>query len=149
MQTIPPFDPAAFRLLFPAFADPAAYSDAMLGGYYTMAECFITPSCLWGCGGCLGTALNLMTAHLLASTGNAITAAMGGSGVITSATVDKVTVSRQVPTTRGNFSQYLLQTPYGQQLLALLGVKAAGGWVVGGSRERQSIRKAGGTFGPY
>lgn len=146
--TIPPFDPAAFRLLFPAFADPFTYPDEMLEGYYVMAQCFITPSCLWGCDDCLGTALYLMTAHLLSTTGNAVTAAMSGSGVITAATIDKVTVSRQVPATRGNFSQFLIQSPFGQQLLALLSKKAAGGWSIGGSLERQSIRKAGGTFGP-
>lgn len=144
---IPPFDPAAFRLLFPAFADPILYPDAMLAAYYTMAECYITPSCLWGCEDCIGTALLLMTAHLLAMTGGA-NGSQSGIGLITSATIDKVSVSRQVPTTKGAFAQYLAMTPYGLQLLALLSKKAAGGWSVGGSLERQSIRKAGGTFGP-
>lgn len=146
--TIPPFDPAAFRLLFPAFADPIKYPDEMLGGYYIMAQCFITPSCLWGCDDCIVTALYLMMAHLLSTTGNAVTTAISGSGVINSATIDKVTVSRQVPTTKGDFRQFLIQSPFGQQLLALLNIKSAGGWSVGGSLERQSIRKAGGTFGP-
>lgn len=146
--TIPAFDPAAFRLLFPAFADPVAYPDAMLEAYWAMAQCFIYPSCIWACDDCIVFALQLMTAHLLASTGSAVTAAISGSGIISAATIDKVTVQRAVPQTKGDFAQYLLQTPYGQQLLAMLRVKWAGGRFVGGSLERQSIRKAGGTFGP-
>lgn len=146
--TIPPFDPAAFRLLFPAFADPIVYPDDMLAGYYAIASCFVSPSCIWCDEACFGTALYLMTAHLLATTGSAVTAAMGGTGVISAATIDKVSVTRQVPTSTSEFAQFLFQSPYGMQLLALLRIKSAGGSYVGGSLERQSIRKAGGTFGP-
>lgn len=146
---IPPFDPAAFRLLFPAFADPIVYPDDMLAGYYVVAQCFITPSCLWCCpDDCLGVALNLLTAHLLATTGGPVAAAIGGTGVVSAATIDKVTVSRAVPTVRGAWQQWLIQSPYGMQLLALLQTKAAGGWYVGGSLDRHSIRQAGGSFRP-
>lgn len=141
------FDGAAFRLQFPQFADVTVYPDGMLSGYFTMATCYINPedsSCGLS-GDCLQLALNLMTAHLAAIyTDN--NAGSGSAGVVSSATIDRVSITQQVPTTRGGWQAFLVKSPYGLQLWALLSAKAAGGWTVGGSLERRAIRKAGGIF---
>lgn len=141
------FDVAAFRLQFPAFANAATYPDALLSGYFTMATCYIDPNdgCILA-GDCLQLALDLMTAHLAAlygdiNSGNAVV------GTITSATIDKISVTVTVPKTTTAWQAFLTQTPYGLQLRALLSAKSAGGWMVGGSLERRSIRQAGGLFG--
>lgn len=140
------FDPAAFRALFPVFADTTTYPDALLSGYFEMAGCYVglSDSCsLWG--NCRQTALNLMTAHLAALFGD-INSGDATIGIITSSTIDRVSVTEQVPTTRPGWQSFLIKTPYGQQLWALLSVKGIGGLMVGGSREREAFRKAGGIF---
>lgn len=141
------FDVAAFRAQFPAFADPIKYPDAMLQGYFTMAECFISPydNC-WFKGDCLQLALNLMTAHLATIYTPDESGNIPGVGIITSATIDKVSVTQMVPTTTSMWRLFLLRSPYGLQLMALLSSQASGGWSVGGWNERTAFRKAGGRF---
>ena len=141
------FDVAAFRAQFPAFADPIKYPDDLLSGYFSMAECFVSPydNCMFS-GDCLQLALNLMTAHLALVYTPDESGNVPGVGIITSATIDKVSVTSQVPKTDDAWRAFLLRTPYGLQLVALLKGHAAGGWMVGGSLERAAIRKAGGVF---
>ena len=142
------FDVAAFRQQFPAFADETKYPNALLEGYFNVATCYVNPNDNY-CGlfgDCLQTALYLMTAHLaFIYTANA-QGQIPGVGIITSATIDKVSVTSQVPTSTSMWELFLLRSPYGLQLLALLKARAAGGWMVGGSNERQAFRKAGGRF---
>lgn len=140
------FDVAAFRLQFPAFADETIYPDAALSGYFTMGTCYINPNdtCSFY-GDCLQLALNLMTAHL-AALYTPVGGVVPGVGIITSSTVDRVSVTQQVPTTKSAWQMFLARTPWGLQLWALLSAKSAGGWMVGGSLERNSIRQAGGIF---
>lgn len=140
------FDPAAFRSQFPQFASAAQYPDGMLSGYFTMATCYIEPFDSPRLqGDCLQLALNLMTAHLavefsIANTGE------NSVGIITSSTIDKVSVTQQVPQTRNAWQFFLSKSGYGQQLWALLSGHAIGGFMVGGSMERGAVRKAGGVF---
>lgn len=141
------FDVAAFRTQFPAFADEEKYPDEVLSGYFQMAGCFVSPNdnCMFN-GDCLQGALNLMVAHLASVYTVDATGALPGIGIITSATIDKVSVTSQVPTTQSAYSAFLLRSPYGLQLVAMLKAHSAGGWMVGGSYERQGFRKAGGIF---
>jgi hypothetical protein len=142
------FDAAAFRAQFPAFADVTKYPDALLASYFEMAACYINPND--GCvlsGNCLQLALNLLTAHLAAvyapdANGQTNT----GGGIVTSATIDRVSVQNSLPKSETAWQSFLARTVYGVQLRALLSVKAVGGWLIGGSIERQGIRKAGGVF---
>jgi hypothetical protein len=145
------FDVAAFRLAFPQFADATKYPDEMLSGYFVIATCYVNPND--GCtlnGTALQTVLQLVTAHVAAintTTTGEVVANGGNVGVITSSTIDRVSVTRQVPKTEGAWQTFLASTPYGMQAWALLRAKGAGGWMVGGSRERQAFRGAGGRFG--
>lgn len=140
-------DVALFREQFPVFADDVKYPDAMIQMYWDMACCYVDPTdwCLLA-GSCLQLALNLMTAHLVYLAGQTA-AGSASSGVMQSATVDKVSVTVAVPPIKTAWQQWLAQSPYGLQLWALLTSKSAGGFMVGGYIERQGFRKAGGVFG--
>lgn len=88
--------------------------------------------------------LQLMTAHL--ATLNIMI--MGGNlpGIITAATIDKVSVTLQPPPEKNQFQWWLNQTPYGQQLAALTQIATIGGFFVGGLPETSAFRKVGGIF---
>jgi hypothetical protein len=141
------FNPAEFRVMFPAFADPATYPDATLTGWATMAQCSITESCALT-GDCFDLAVNLLTAHI----GTLLTRAASGmaSGVVTSATIDKVAVGFAPPPFRSQWAFWLAQTPYGVQLQGMLSVQAVGGFYFPGTRvpELSGFRRAGGRFTP-
>lgn len=140
------YDDALFRAQFPAFANTTTYPEALLSGYFDMAVCYINAHdhCrLYG--DCLQLALNLLTAHL-AALFMADPSGGGGTGIEQSATVDKVSVSYQIPPAAGPFRDWLNKTGFGQQLSALLSVKSVGGWYIGGSMERAAFRKAGGYW---
>ena len=146
MSSVITFDVTTFRLQFPAFADPVKYPDALLQQNWDMATCYIsnTDYGLSLTGNCLVLALNYMTAHLTAL--NNITAANQLPSLQTSATVDKVSVTTTPPPLKTQLQWWLSLTPYGQQLYALLQVKSAAGWYIGGLPETSAIRKVYGVF---
>lgn len=121
------FDVAAFRRLFPAFSG-SCYSDSTLQVFWDMATAYLNDR-TGGCGNMnlkqQTLALNLMTAHLAAIT--AMIAAKDTPGIVTSATIDKISVTIQPPPEVNQWQYWLNSTPYGQQLLALLQIAAAGG----------------------
>jgi hypothetical protein len=117
---------------------------------WNIATCYITTE-NYGCltDSCRAFAINAMTAHLFQLGSNSENTAPGGNstGFVQSATVDKVSVTRQAPPENGSqFHFWLNQTPYGSQLLALLKAKSVGGGYVGGLPERTGFRKIGGVF---
>ena len=125
MSAVITFNPAAFRTN-PAFAAFKDLPDATLNMYWQTATNFISP-CKYGWMNCSSRtlALNLLTAHLAAisdiiSTGNV-------PQVVKGATIDKVSVTLEPPPGENEWQWWLNTTPYGQQCLALLLNKAAGG----------------------
>lgn len=134
-------DIAEFRAAFPAFADDTIYPDAMVSSTYESALCFI-PECD---GGCNQRMIYLMLAHLL--TLQRAIAIDDYSGLVNSTTIDKVSVTLSAPPFGTNSYKYWLNlTPYGQELLALLQVKGAGGLYIGGRGELSAFRKVKGRF---
>jgi hypothetical protein len=132
------FVPDTFRLLYPQFA---AQTDEQLLAMATEAQCFLADT---GCN-CSSQMLMLMVAHLLTLAAQARTG--GVSGQVTSATIDKVSVSVAPPPGGDDAWAYWLGlTPYGLQLLALLKRCTAGGFYVGGLPERAAFRAVGGLF---
>jgi hypothetical protein len=73
-------------------------------------------------------ALNLMTAHLVFLSDQVAAGETGG--VVTGATIDKVSVTLEPPPSSNNWQYWLNQSPYGKQLLALLQVASVGGMYV-------------------
>lgn len=143
-------DLATFRLLFPEFANATTFPDAYIQAQWDAAVAHMGDYDGWALSGSsLQTALNYLTAHLLKI--NVLIAAGGGggvTGVVTGATVDKVSVQLAAPTTRNGWQYWLASTPYGMQLWALLSMKSAGGLYIGGRPERRAFRKVGGNFLP-
>jgi len=145
------YDDALFSTQFPEFTDTTAYPAILIGGYFAMAQLFITTE---GCpfdalqGAQLALALNQMTAHLLVLGKQAATAAPESNqgGFETSASIGEISVQKLAPPVKDGWDYWLYSTPYGQMLLALLSVMAVGGLSVGGLSERTSFRKAGGVF---
>lgn len=142
------FDIELFRERFTEFADDAIYTDAALTVNWDMASCFISTED-YGClhGSCREQAVQLMTAHIQTLMDRA--AAGQGTALITSATVDKVSVSATPPPNKDQLQWWLNTTPYGAMLWAMLSMMAAGGFYLGGSPEIQAFRGVGGGFGSY
>lgn len=129
------YDDTQFRAAFPAFANQAIYPAVTLQGYYCAAQSFVQNT-KYGWLGCCGTpqALNLLTAHfatLAAQIAQGMT-----PGIETQASIDKISVSVMEPPIKNMWQYWLAQTPYGQQLLALLQSKTVGGFYAAGGPGR-------------
>ena len=141
-------DPAAFRALFPQFADPVKWPDAALSIQFGAATGYVSADTYGDMPVAARTnALYLMTAHLLAL--GVIIAQnnySGQVGVVQGAVVDHVQITLTPPPVKSQWQWWLNTTPYGAQLLGLLEAQAAGGFFVGGLPERAAFRKVGGIF---
>lgn len=141
------FDVAGFRARFPAFSNPATWSDEALSAYFIEAEAYIAnrTTCALDLPR-LTLALDLMTAHVATLGAQAAAGDSGGGGPVTSATVGGVSVTRATPANMTAWGAFLALTSYGLRLAALLRARAAGGRLAGGLPEREAIRKVGGVF---
>ena len=147
MSTIT-LDPAAFRALFPQFADATKWPDAALSIQFGAATGYVSADTYGDMPVAARTnALYLMTAHLLAL--GVIIAQnnySGQVGVVQGAVVDHVQITLTPPPVKSQWQWWLNTTPYGAQLLGLLEAQAAGGFFVGGLPERAAFRKVAGIF---
>ncbi len=146
MATHNTLDLTAFTSTFPAFANQAQYPPAMINTFYAAAGNYIDQNDNWSGmnGSMLDWALQLLTCHLLVLLGQ-MTAGQQ-TGFLTSSSISDVTNTFLAPVARDGWEFWLTQTPYGNQLWALLDVQSAGGWSVGGGPETWALRKAGGFF---
>lgn len=131
------FDLSAFRAAFPQFNSIA---DEQVQALATQAQCFLSN---YGCD-CEALMWQLMVAHLLALSASATSG--GTSGQVTSASIDKVSVSIAAPPSKDGWSYWLSSSPYGMQLWALIQRCSATGMYVGGLPERSAFRSVGGAF---
>lgn len=142
-------DIANFRLLCPEFADETKYPDVLIQTWFTVAGEYLGLED-YACG-LNGTTLDLcltwLTAHLMKSA-LILSGHKGSPMVMTSATIDKVTISTLPPPVRSAWDQWLATTPYGVNLWALLSMKSAGGWSYGGHGELGGFRRIAGVFYP-
>lgn len=141
------YNDAAFRALFPAYANTTTYPQATIQGYWNTSTVFInnqTGGCY--CGGMnfkqQVQALNLMTAHLLYISG--LIVAGKTPVIVQGAGIDKINVTLEPPPLKNNWQYWLNTSPYGQQLLALLQLAACGGFYIGGVPELSAFRRVGG-----
>src|SRR5574343_907234 len=141
MASVIQFDAALFRAQCPAYANETTYPDALIEGYWDMAIEFVSDQ---NCGRLTGNgrrmAINWMPAHLIYLAG--LIAAGQIPQLVQSSSIDVVSVTLTPPPVQNQFRWWLSLTPYGQQLLALLQVRAAGGFFVGGSVVRSAFRNA-------
>jgi len=133
------FDLSAFRTAYPVFD---SVPEATVQAAATSALCLIGQD---GCD-CDVQMWQLMVAHLLYIQGQVATG-NGGAGAVTSATIDKVSVSFAAPPFGTSaYKFWLFKSPYGGQLLAMLDRCSKGGVYVGGLPERSAFRSVGGVF---
>lgn len=138
-------DIALFRAQFKAYSDETLYPDVLISSTWDLATCYVSDS---SCGPlsepCRRNAINMMVAHLFFL--NDLIASGSAGSVVTGATIGSVSVSIKPPETKDGFDYWLNESPYGQQLLALLSAVSVGGFYLGGSNERGSFRKSQGRF---
>lgn len=139
------FDIPAFRVSYPAYANETVYPDETLQAFWDSATCYIR-NLNWGRlrGDCRYKAITLMTAHLAYISG--LITANQVPGLAQQATVGQVSVTLTPPPLKNQWQQWLCISPYGQQLLALLQVKSAGGFFTGGNLTRFGFRGPAGGF---
>lgn len=140
-------DIALFRTQCKAFSNVTTYPNVLIETNWDMATSYVSAENY----GALKDssrqyALNLMTAHLLYL---ADLIARGASGqVLTSASEGTVSVSLTPPPAKNQFTWWLNQSPYGQQLLALLRVKGSVGvYMASGHQPLANFRNPDGSFG--
>jgi hypothetical protein len=136
------FNYTTFQALFPAFA--SSPSQTILQYNWNDATNYLSDKtmCGWYSGMNLNQqtqALNLMTAHLTAL--GVIIAANSTPGLVVGATIDKISVTIQPPPAPNQWQWWLNQTPYGQQLLALLKIVSAGGRFFNGAPVFTAFRR--------
>lgn len=153
---MPAYNDANFRALFTVFSSDEQYPEATISMFWAVATDYISTydsqfNMLNGAS--LQLALDSLCAHILtlftADQNNVNEGEDPGQpgSIETSASVGSVSVSTLPPPVQDDsWRHWLNQTRYGQQLLALLSVKAVGGFYVGGLSERSGFRKEGGTF---
>ena len=124
--------PASFRANFPEFASTADYLDATVSYWLGIGVRMLRPD-RWV--DLLDHGLELFTAHHIAIARQAFRAATAGgtpganAGVVTSKTVDKVSVSYDAgSTTLDAGAGHWNATTYGVQFLQLARMAGPGGW---------------------
>ena len=124
------YNDTVFRSLFPSFSNQQTYPMAVIQLWWNNATSYLSNQyngCRWGALTLAQQtiALNYMTAHLLYLNNLAVTGEQ--SGIVTGASIDKVSVQIEPPPQTNQWQWWLNQSPYGQQLLALLQVATVGG----------------------
>jgi hypothetical protein len=127
-----------FRTAFPEFGNENAFPNTTIQQFWDWATTYISDHNF----GVLRNksrqhALNLMTAHLLQI--RVIGSQGDVPGIVTEAHVGEVDVKLEPPPLPNQWQFWLGTTIYGQELLALLQVKSAGGFYSGGSPVRFSL----------
>lgn len=123
-------DAAQFRTDFPEFADAAIYPDATVNLWLGVAGISL-PADRWGALLDLGTEL-FIAHHLAVGAGNTKAAAAGGipgsaGGVISSKSVDKVSVSYDTGAGTLEGGDFWNRTTYGIEFLRYARMMGAGG----------------------
>lgn len=128
---------AEFRTFFPTFNDTAKYPDTMVQVMLDTAVVYI-PNLAnkYVKDNVIKQMDYLMTAHLLTING-ALANGTGDAagGIVSSAHIDSVSVTKAIPQSKNAFQYWLNQSIYGQQLLALLKLQSAVGLYFGGTKE--------------
>lgn len=130
-----------FRSAIKGFSDKEKYTDEQIDLFIEQAGLYVSPI---NCGvlRCEQRvyAIELMAAHLLTLNDKILSGDISAGGRITSATIDKISVSLEAPKNQNDFSYWLSLTPYGMSLLALLKTKSSIGIYSGGTNYRGSLR---------
>jgi ligand-binding sensor domain-containing protein len=135
------FSDADMRAVLPAYNNPVAYPTTTLNMWFNNALGFMTDeeSGLVDASD-QGMMIYLMAGHLMSLSAMICDNDGAPVGLVSAATVDKVSVTMQLPPNPSQFQWWLSTTPYGAQLYAMLGVATVGGYWIGGSPQRWAYR---------
>lgn len=150
--TILTFNYALFQQQFPTYSNPTTYPESLLQNYWDIVINYMSNVGNYGSlqGAQRQYALNLLVAHMiylsvLIGTGNPNTGSQV-PGLMQTATIDKVSVGLTPPPLPNQFQWWLNQTPWGQQLLALLQMNSVGGFYIGGQGAVAAFGYQGGNY---
>lgn len=125
-----------FRTAMPEFSDTTKYPDAYIQRFITQSTMFISTDSGIIKDDVRILAIEYLTAHLITlaaidGQGNAISDNSNSGGVLTSASIDSVSVAFQAVIAKDAFEQWIQSTPYGKLYWALLSANMPGGifWV--------------------
>tara|TARA_R110000868_G_scaffold124084_6_gene328262 strand:+ start:586 stop:1002 length:417 start_codon:yes stop_codon:yes gene_type:complete len=133
------FDIAEFRVQYPIFD---TISDAVVLRAFASAEMFIsnnTSDYLTEVK--LKFVLYLMTAHILQIGVESASNGGGSAGIVSSTSIDKISVSFEARLSKSAFQYFLNKTIYGEEILALFSLWSAGGFYIGGSTATLGFRR--------
>lgn len=126
---------ATFRSSLPEFADTTKYPNTYIQRFITQSTMFITTDSGIIKDDVRVLAIEYMTAHLITlaaidGAGNKVADGNSG-GVLTSASIDSVSVAFQAVIAKDAFEQWIQSTPYGKLYWALLSANMPTGvyWV--------------------
>ena len=133
---------------FSMYSNPTNYPESLLQSYWNVALNYASPIAIFGDiqGDKRQYLIQLLMSHIiyltnLANTGNGAGTGSGGSAgtvpyLMSSATIDKVTVSVVAPPIPNQFQWWLGLSVFGQQALAMLQINTVGGHYIGGCNVR-------------
>jgi hypothetical protein len=133
------FDINDFRIKYPIFD---SISDSVVLRAFDSAEMFISNnnSCYLN-ENRLKYVLYLMTAHILQIGIDTASNNGGTAGIVSSASIDKISVSFEARISKSAFQYFLNKTIYGEEILALFSLWSAGGYYVGGSNATLGFKR--------
>ena len=133
------FDIAEFRIKYPVFD---SISDSVVLRAFDSAEMFISnnTSC-YLTESRLKYVLYLMTAHILQIGIDSSSNGGGSAGIVSSASIDKISVSFEARINKTAFQYFLNKTIYGEEILALFSLWSAGGYYIGGSNATLGFKR--------
>jgi hypothetical protein len=133
------FDIAEFRIKYSIFD---GISDSVVLRAFDSAEMFISnnTSCYLD-ENRLKYVLYLMTAHILQIGIYTASNRGGTAGIVSSASIDKISVSFESRISKSAFQYFLNKTIYGEEILALFSLWSAGGYYIGGSNSTLGFKR--------
>jgi hypothetical protein len=133
------FDINEFRLKYPIFD---TISDDVVLRAFDSAEMFISnnTSC-YLTESRLKYVLYIMTAHILQIGIDNASNGGGNAGIVSSTSIDKISVSFEARLNKTSFQYFLNKTIYGEEILALFSLWSAGGYYIGGSTATLGFRR--------
>jgi hypothetical protein len=133
------FDIVEFRIKYPIFD---SISDDIVLRAFESAEMFISnnTSC-YLTESRLKYVLYIMTAHILQIGIDNASNGGGNAGIVSSTSIDKISVSFEARLNKTSFQYFLNKTIYGEEILALFSLWSAGGYYIGGSTATLGFRR--------
>lgn len=137
-------DTTVFRATFPAYADTTKYPDVQLQAWFNAATSYISDEYSDGWANFMTLKQATQALYTMTAMWGDITAQIASGdtpGIVTSATIDKISVGTAAPPVKNQWQYWLSSSPYGQMLLALLQIAGVGGKYYPGFRGPPPFRR--------